>query len=379
MIPRSSSKLKRPETAAPAARRKGRWDCRILSVRLISLLGTGLRPREGDIMTAKELAKILGLSEASVSFALNGKPGVSTKTRNRVLEEAEKYGIQVSRKAATGRAAIYLIYYKKHGAVLTDSTFFSELTEGVEEECAREGYRVNILNVYTVEDLSRQLEELANQGAAGFLVLGTEMHDEDFAPLPFCKVPVLLLDNHFLSSRVDSVRINNVDGAYQATNYLIRKLKTVPGYLHSSYPITNFDERMEGFQKALRHNGMSISNALIHHLAPSIDGACGDMREILNQGETPARCYFADNDQIAIGAMRAFREKGYQVPGQISLIGFDDIQMCNYTEPPLSSVHVPKYHLGLVAAERLIRDIGQKDYYAVNIEVSTNLVLRGSI
>ncbi len=124
---------------------------------------------------------------------------------------------------------------------------------------------------------------------------------------------------------------------------------------------------------------MSVSKAVVHALSPSIDGAYGDMLEILEQKEETARCYFADNDQIAIGAMRAFREKGYQIPGDISIIGFDDIQMCSYTEPPLSSVHVPKYHMGLVAAERLIRDIGQKDYYAVNIEVSTNLVLRGSI
>lgn len=330
-------------------------------------------------MTAKELAKKLGLSEASVSFALNGKPGVSTKTRNRILEEAEKYGLQVNRKMSAGHASIYLIYYRKHGAVLNDTSFFSELTEGVEEECVREGYRVNILNVYTVEDLSRQIEELSNLDAAGFMVLGTEMHDEDFTPLSFSKVPVLLLDNHLLSSHIDSVRINNVDGAYQAANYLIRKMKTVPGYLHSSYPINNFDERTEGFRKALRYNGMSVSKAVIHPLSPSIDGAYGDMLEILDQGEEPARCYFADNDQIAIGAMRAFRERGYRIPEDIAIIGFDDIPMCNYTEPPLSSVHVPKYHMGLIAAERLIRDINQPDYYAVNIEVSTNLVLRGSI
>lgn len=330
-------------------------------------------------MTAKELAQKLGISEASVSFALNGKPGVSTKTRNRILEEAEKYGVRVNRRSTELHATIYLIYYRKHGAVLSDTSFFTELSEGAEEECVREGYRVNILNVYTQEDLSRQLRELANQGASGFLILGTEMHDEDFAALSFSEVPVLLLDNHFISSKVDSVRINNEDGAYQAANYLIRRLKVQPGYLHSSYPITNFDERKDGFIKALRHNGMSYSRSVVHELTPSIDGAYGDMMEILSQGTEPARCYFADNDQIAIGAMRALRAKGYSIPGDVSIIGFDDIPMCSYTEPPLSTVHVPKYHMGLVAAERLVRDIEKKDFYAVSIEISTNLVLRGTI
>lgn len=277
---------------------------------------------------------------------------------------------------------IYLIYYRKHGAVLTDSSFFSELTEGIETQCREEDFRVNILNIYTVQDLQKQIEELSNFGAAGFLVFGTEMQEEDFAALPFSKVPVLLLDNHFISSKIDSVQIANIDGAYQATNYLVRKMKIQPGYLHSSYRINNFDQRMEGFHRALRHNGMAIGSSIVHELTPSIDGAYSDMNAILNQQsgkERLARCYFADNDQIAIGAMRAFRENGFDIPGDISIIGFDDIPMCNYTTPGLSTVHVPKHHMGRIAAGRLIQDINSRDFYSVNIEVSTNLVLRGSI
>lgn len=330
-------------------------------------------------MNAKELAKKLGLSEASVSYALNGKAGVSTKTRNKILEEAEKYGVKINRRSTALHEVIYLVWYRKHGAVLADTSFFSELTEGVEETCVHEGYRVNIQNIYTPEDLQRQVVELSNQGASGLMILGTEMTEEDFGALSFAKVPVLLLDNHFVSSKVDSVEIGNEDGAYQAANYLISRLKVQPGYLHSAYPINNFAKREMGFHRALKHNGMSVSKSIVHLLTPSIDGACADMKEILAQGEDVARCYFADNDQIAIGAMKAFKEAGYRIPEDIAIIGFDDIPMCAYTEPPLSSVHVPKYHMGLLAAERLIRDIEKKDFYPVDIAVSTNLVLRGSV
>lgn len=336
-------------------------------------------------MTSKELAQKLNISETAVSFALNGKPGVSTATRNRILDAAEKYGIRTGTAAHADRrpeGIIYLIYYRKHGAVLTDSSFFTELTEGIDTQCHDSGYRVNILNIYNVHDLQRQITELSNAGVSGFLILGTEMQDEDFAALPFAKVPVLLLDNHFISSKVDSVQINNKDGAYQATNFLIRKVKAQPGYLHSSYEINNFRQRMEGFNSALRHNGMSVTGSIVHELTPSIDGAYGEMKVLLEQKnirDNLARCYFADNDQIAIGAMKAFREKGYSIPDDIAIIGFDDIPICAYTDPGLSTVHVPKRHMGAIAAERLISDIQKKDFYSVNIEVSTNLVLRGSI
>ncbi len=332
-------------------------------------------------MTAKELAKTLGISEAAVSLALNNKPGVSTQTRNRVKDAALQAGIDLTRfNSAKHSSPIYLIYYRKNGAVLADTSFFDSLTKGVEESCMDQGFRVNYLNVYTMLELTHQLENLSVQDAAGVIVLGTEMREEDFQTLAFTDLPIVLLDNHFLSSKIDSVTIANTDGAYLATNYLIKKRKTPPGYLHSSYFITNFGERMEGYYKALTYNGMSRSLALVHELTPSIEGAFSDMDALIKSGEHLADCYFADNDLIAIGAMRAFKENGYQVPRDVSIIGFDDIALCNYTEPDLTTVHVPSRYMGATAAKRLIERInGARNYYPVNVQISTHLVVRHSI
>ena len=333
-------------------------------------------------MTSKELAELLGLSQTAVSFALNGKPGVSTATRNRVLEAAEKYGIDAqSLRQRNADGTVYLIYYKKHGAVLGDTSFFAELTEGVEHSCTGYGYKVNILNIYEDKELERRLEDMRVNDASGVILFGTEMQQEDFGILAMADIPIVLLDNHFLSAKIDSVKINNREGAYSAANYLIHKLKVQPGYLHSSYSIINFEERREGFLNALRHNGMPQSGSVIHELTPSMNGAYSDMCRILETsgGEKPARCYFADNDLIALGAMRAFREHGYSIPGDISIIGFDDIPMCDYTDPGLSTVHVPKQYMGICAVNRLHEIIHTRDHYPVNIEVSTHLVLRGSV
>ncbi len=330
-------------------------------------------------MNSKELAKLLQLSPSAVSLALNDKPGVSTKTRNRVREAAQKYGMKVSVRQTTQTAApIYFIYYRKHGAVLADTSFFSELSIGVEQKGNAAGYRVVNLNVYTADVLQQRLEELGNEGITGAIILATEMKDEDFMHLAFSKIPIVLLDNHFLSTKINSVQIGNCDGAFQATNYLIKKRHTLPGYLHSSYDIHNFAQRKEGFLRAISYNGMSKSAAIVHELTPSLDGAYADMKALIESGEPLADCYFADMDLIAIGAMRALKEKGYRIPEDIGIIGFDDIPMCDYTDPGLSTVHVPKQYMGAMAVQRLLEVIDDPLSYPTNIEVSTNLVIRGS-
>ncbi|NLF20577.1 MAG: LacI family transcriptional regulator [Clostridiaceae bacterium] len=331
-------------------------------------------------MTSKELARKLGLSEAAVSLALNNKPGVSTTTRNRVKAAAEAAGLELAGMSSPQQAGvIYLVYFRRHGAVLADTSFFSELTEGVERGCSANGYRVNILNVYQLEDLQRTLDNAHAAGVAGVILFGTEMREEDFATLDFSRLPIVLLDNHCPSATIDSVQINNLDGAFLATDYLIKQCKQQPGYLKSAYPIMNFAQRTAGFRKAITYNGMSKSSAIIHELTPSIEGACDDMLEILSSGDKLAACYFADNDLIAIGAIKAFKAKGYRIPQDISVLGFDDIAMCDYTEPALTTIHVPKCYMGLMAAERLVYLIKNKSLYPVNIQVATHLVIRNSI
>lgn len=333
-------------------------------------------------MTAKELAEILGVSPTAVSFALNGKPGISTKTRNRIKDAALEYGLIIPGEH-TGKGpvprTIYLIYYQKSGLLLPILPFSNEVSEGVEQAAAAAGCSVHILHVGSTEQLTVQLEELSHLGEGGVILFGTDMSEEDFRPLSFQKIPIVLLDNHFYSSKVDSVTINNVDSAYAAASYLIRKKHVMPGYLHSSYPISNFEERRLGFERALVHHGYSRSAYIRHTLASSIEGACADMLRVLEEKDALASCYFADNDFIAIGAMKAFREKGYRIPEDISVIGFDDIDLCNYTEPGLTTVHVPKKYMGMIAAQRLLTNLENKDYYPINIRISTNLVVRGSV
>ncbi len=336
-------------------------------------------------VTAKEIAKQLNLSEAAISMALNNKPGVSTATRKKIVEAAKEMGYDFTRvteqnaQPQINNGTIYFLIYRKHGAVVTDTPFFSQVSEGIDYGCKRAHYHLNVYYIYEGDPIDSQIEEILRMGCKGIILLGTEMKEEDYSHFTKISVPLVLLDAYFEDSRTDCVLINNIQGAYQATNYLIHKCKTQPGYLHSSYAINNFNERADGFYKAVRRNGMSTSKSIVHSLSPSMEGAYADMAELLNQGEEIANCYFADNDLIAAGAIKAFREKNYRIPQDIAIIGFDNMPLCSYIDPTLTTVNVPKQYMGEMAAQRLAYIIESPSSSPVKIEISTNLVTRKSV
>lgn len=338
--------------------------------------------KAGISMTAKDLAKLLHLSEAAISMALNNKPGVSTATRQRVLAAARENGYDFSKlKGDEGtkheEGTISFLIYRKHGAIVSDTPFFNLLTEGIEQACRRAHYSLNINYLYGDDNIKKQISQLPYSN--GILLLATEMKLEDFMPFRSLTVPLVVLDTWYETLGYDSILINNFQGAYQAATLLIKKTKSQPGYLRSSYPIGNFNERADGFYKAIRENGMSTSRTPVLNLSPSMEGAYKDMLELLENGEKPVRAYFSDNDLIAAGAIKALREKGFRIPEDVAVMGFDDMPLCNYIEPALTTVHVPKQYMGQMAVTRLLQIIRSSESYPVKIEIGTRIIKRKSV
>jgi len=333
-------------------------------------------------ITAKELAKKLNLSAAAVSMALNNKPGVSTATRKLILEAANKYGFDFTRITDKHpiSGCIYLVFYKKHGAVVTDNPFFSHLSEGIDIGCKKAGYKMKISYIYEDEEtIEKQLESIQYSDCIGIILLGTEMNPQDLKPFLKLPLPFVLLDTYFETISCDCVLINNAQGAYLATSHLIKKTKKQPGYLKSSYQISNFTERSGGFYKAIRDHGMSTSKSIVHKLTPSIEGAYADMTELINNGEELSTCYFADNDLIAVGAIKSLKQKGYRIPQDIAIVGFDNIPISSVIEPSLTTIHVPKQYMGEIAANRLITILNDPAASPTKTEIATTLIHRNSV
>lgn len=332
--------------------------------------------------TAKDLAQKLGISQTAVSMALHNKPGVSTETRQKILRAAEKYGYDMSRikgnRALEG--TIYVVLYKTTNAILSYSPIFDELSLGVQNVASAENIRVRITPFWERnDDLNRFLEDLRVSDCIGVILVGTEISQDNcrkFTRLPF---PIVLLDSSFDNIGCDCCLINNVGGAHQAVNYLIARRNCQPGYIRSAYHIPNFSERLVGFKKAVRENGMSFSRSIIHKISPSIEGSVTDMLELIDSGTQLADAYFCDNDIIAIGAIRALKLRGIRIPEDIGIIGFDNISEARIFDPSLTTMDVPRTYMAECATRQLIHRIRHPQQPPIKIEVPPVLIKRFSL
>jgi LacI family transcriptional regulator len=328
-------------------------------------------------VTAKDIAKHIGVSAATVSMALNNRPGIGEDTRLKILELAKELGYEKqSRPAYTKTKSLNLVIYKKHGDVVSDTPFFAELTQGIEMETRKDGFNLIISYFYESLDRLRQVNAIADSACQGVILLATEMISEDIRHFLPLRVPMVILDNTFDDIDMDSITINNLQGAMQALKYLKQQGHQRIGHLRSSVGINNFYERRDGYLKSL---GDKINPAYTVPIASTSEGAYADMQRYLAAKPALPTAFFADNDIIAISCIRALREAGYRIPDDVSIIGFDDIPASALIDPPLSSMRVPKKTLGTLAVERLLKRINSETSESIRIEVNTVLVERASV
>lgn len=332
-------------------------------------------------ISAKELAKKINVSPATVSMVFNNKPGISNATRELVLKAAAQYGYDARKNSEVSVPAsvIQLVTYKKHGQVVANTPFFSELTEGITQECLRQNCALHVSYVHEKYDMREQIDALKDVHCVGLLLLATEMSPEDFDWFKNFKVPIVVLDAYYDNLDFDCVLINNIQGSFIATNYLIQCGHQKVGYLHSKVAISNFDERADGYYKALRANNMPTSHPFVHRISPTSQEGYLDMVKILEGKPELADAYFADNDIIAAAAMKAFREFGYRMPEDISIIGFDDMPLCDMMVPALSTMNVRKKELGATAVRRLLDRISDNSRDNLKMSMATTLICRDSV
>ena len=192
-------------------------------------------------ITAKQLAEKAGVSQATVSLVLRGKPGVSDSVRIQILQLAREMGLEPQFRAAPtpNGKTIQLVIYKRHGQVMADTPFFEQLTQGVADEAASLGYHLSISYFYGNQPAKEQIHSIQSLNSAGLILLATEMHSEDVAPFFDLSVPLVVLDNSFPALKYDAIAIDNALGAWKAVHYLIDCGHTRIGYLHSSVEIHN--------------------------------------------------------------------------------------------------------------------------------------------
>ncbi|MDO4344801.1 MAG: LacI family DNA-binding transcriptional regulator [Eubacteriales bacterium] len=324
----------------------------------------------------KQISQITGFSPATVSNALNYKRGVNADTAAKVRRVAQDLGYFEENRITK----IKFVVFKRTGDVVEDTPFFPAMITGVEEECRSCGMETLLCYLDRRErNYKEQAKWLLNDKASAVIFLGTEMVDEDMELLRGMTSPFIMVDYWKEDMSFDGILINNADSARMATEYLIGKGHTEIGYLRGSFRIKPFRSRAVGYQTAMNKAGLPIQREYTITLSPTMDGAYADMKAYLSGHPKLPTAFFADNDMIALGAMKAMTECGIRIPEDASIVGFDDLSYSSISNPPLTTLRVPKHEMGRLAVRRL-RDIMQdNNQVKVKTQVCTQFIERESV
>ncbi|MDU5263156.1 MAG: substrate-binding domain-containing protein, partial [Clostridium celatum] len=264
---------------------------------------------------------------------------------------------------------------------VADTPFFSSLIEACEKECRKNGYELLISQVVYGEHTKEDVHKIVNHHKIdGILLLATEMDESDFKYFEGIEIPMVVVDSYFKEIDYDYVVINNTKGAYSATKYLIDKGHKNIGLLGSNIEIKNFKYRLEGYIKTLNTFGIEFNENNNIYVDPTIEGAYSDFKVYLekNKDNLPS-AFFALNDIIALGAMKAMNEAGISIPNDVSIVGFDDIPFSSYSNPGVTTVKVHTKTMGKTAVKRLMESIENDIEITLKIEINTELIERESV
>ena len=311
-------------------------------------------------VTSSDVARLAGVSRATVSYVINNGPRpFSEDAKARVLESIRQLGYQpnaVARNLRLQRSSTL-------GLIVPDThnPYFSEVGRGVERVAFENGYTVFLCHSGYKLDLEMQYVDMlhAQRVAGVILIPGTA----DFAPYQKLKeygIRTVVIDRLVPDGIVPGLMADNFHGGFLATKHLIDLGHRRIGYIRRPVDLSHSRSRYEGYQAALTEHGLPLDDTLIVFGGFIFEDGYRALRELLALPERPT-AIVAYNDMMAIGALRALYEMGLHVPGDISLVGFDDIAQASYTCPSLTTIFLPKYEMGQHGADLLISLIEKRD------------------
>lgn len=309
-------------------------------------------------ITAKMIAEQLGVSQAAVSIALNGKSGVSAQTRAQILSYAEKIGYNAAKLAAVRaqrKRLCFVFYVNRIVSIAENTTFSSFVLKGAEAAASALDYSISVRYFRAGEPFADQLSSQLSD-IDGIILLGTDITSGSVQEVKnflarIYPVPVVIIDSYENFDVADCICNDNFGGARLATEYLIERGCRNIGYLRSRHRIDNFCQREAGVMAALKEAGMSLNTVVDTEV--SFDDAYNGIERYISMNDNLPDAFFAENDIIAAAAIRAFNAHNIKVPEQLSIIGFDDLPICELTAPYLSTVHSFKEQLGEAAVKIL--------------------------
>jgi LacI family transcriptional regulator len=330
-------------------------------------------------MNIKAVAKRAGVSTATVSRTINGSAKVAPGTADRVraaIQDLNFFPDTNARALGSGRSSLY-------GLIISDITnpFFPEMAKSFEDVAVEHGQEVLMANTnYDPVRMETCVRRMLQRKVDGVAIMTSEMDDKLIRMLSGQNIPIVFLDTGQRGPGISVVRIDYASGVDSGMDHLIalghRRFAFISGPLNLVSALTRF----RAFNQGMARNHLVTHQALVREGNHRVDGGHSAMAQILESGARPT-AVMASNDLTAIGAMGAIYEHGLRVPEDVSVLGYDDIQLSAFTRPALSTIGLPRDEIARTAFRALFRSQRSGARGAVDGEehfVQPTLVLRKS-
>ena len=349
-------------------------------------------------VTIKDLAQAAGVSIATVSRVLNQQGNTNEQLRQRVLQAASELGYFKTAKAArvASTRAEKRNTLKEVGFILTYNSakkgpldsFWAHILQGAEKEARESDVHITYHGIVGGQPPYELVMQLHEMQLDGILLVGPT-DSEIVQAIQSAAIPFVLVDNYqrIPGQQIDAVLSDNFEGSKEITRYLIsqghRRIAFLGGY--TAQPpappnyIYTFEARQEGYLAALHHAGIPLNDALIVHCNVSSPEQVASACTSLLTEQEPISALVCVNDPAAAWALRALREQGYNVPNDISVVGFDDTEIAVHLTPSLTTMHVHREEMGVQAVQALLKRITHPQEIGTTTILNVELVIRDSV
>jgi LacI family transcriptional regulator len=328
------------------------------------------------LATMRHVAECAGVSVTTVSHVINHTRPVSEELREKVLAAMDELGYQPNRLARSlRRGETHTI-----GMIVPDNVnpFFAEIARGIEDAGSGEGYSVILCN--SDGNLEKELfyhNVLTAKQVDGILFVAVGASTEVIRSLQKRRMPLVVIDRDVPDVAVDSVLIDNAEGGRQATRHLLDLGHRRIGCITGPSDLTPSAARVTGYRQALHEAGIAADEALVVRGDFMYESGHRAAHRLLAMDDPPT-ALFACNDLMAIGAISAAVSAGWQVPADLSVVGFDDVRLASFANPPLTTIAQPKYEIGVLAVTMLLERMQDYDMPPRRRQLDTHLVVRRS-